>query len=386
LTLPFITGQSRLDLMSRRSSRRDFLRGRAAARTVADLTRRAAPGGDVDPWLADATAESYLVEVSRPAMACEFKVFLNAGQYEQGTETALLALDLVDALEDQMSVFRPESEISRLNRLAAEGPVEVEPRLFALLELALQLHADTGGAFDVTCGPLWKAWGFARREGRVPSDDELAEAMARVGSDLVELDQQQMTVRFRQPGVELNLGSIGKGYALDRFGELLKGAGVNDFLLHGGQSSVLAQGSRLLAEKSASAPAPFGWSVGLGHPTRRARRLAELRLRDRALGTSGTRTQYFRHKGRRYGHILDPRTGEPADELLSATVVAPSGAEADALSTAFYVMGAEKALEYCRARPELAAALVSAGDGPDGLEVRSIGLEEDELRLVKGDR
>ena len=371
--------------MSRKSSRREFLRGKSAARAVADLTRNVAPGGQADPWTVDATAESYLVGVSRRAMACQFKVFLNAGQYEQGTEAAIEALDLVEALEDQMSVFRPESEISRLNRLAAEGPVEVEPRLFALLELALDLHRETDGAFDVTCGPLWKVWGFARRAGRVPHDDELAEALGRVGSDLVELDGEQMPVRFRQPGLELNLGSIGKGYALDRFGDLLSGAGVNDFLLHGGQSSVLARGSRLPADKTASA-APFGWSVGVGHPTRKGQRLAELRLQDRALGTSGTRTQYFRHKGRRYGHILDPRTGQPADELLSATVLAPSGAEADALSTAFYVMGAQKAWEYCRARPQLAAVLVAAGDGPGGLEVRSIGLEEDELRLVKEDR
>ncbi len=371
--------------MSRKSSRRDFLKGKAAARAVADLAQKTAPGGVDDPWLADATAESYLVGVSRRAMACHFEVFLNAGQYEQGTEASLEALDLVEALEDQMSVFRRESEISRLNRLAAEAPVEVEPRLFELLELALELHKGTGGAFDVTSGPLWKAWGFARRAGRVPDQRELAEAMRKVGSDLVELDGEQMTVRFRQPGVELNLGSIGKGYALDRCRELLTGAGVDDFLLHGGQSSVLARGSRLPLDQAASESVPFGWSVGVRHPTRRGKRLAELRLHDRALGTSGTRTQYFRHQGRRYGHILDPRTGQPADGLLSATVVAPSAAEADALSTAFYVMGAVAALDYCQTRPLLAAVLVSASDGPDGIEVYSIGLEEDRLRILKGD-
>ena len=383
--MPRPASHSRLGLMSRKSSRRDFLRGRSAARAVADLAQKAVPGGADDPWLALTTAESYLVEVSRRAMACQFEVFLNAGQYEQGTEAALEALDLVEALEEQMSVFRPTSEISRLNRLAAEGPVEVEPRLFELLERALELHAATGGAFDVTSGPLWKAWGFARRAGRVPDDEELAEAMRNVGSHLVELDREQRTVRFRQPGVELSLGSIGKGYALDRCREVLTGAGVQDFLLHGGQSSVLAGGSRLLAHEAGAEAVPFGWSVGLGHPTRRGRRLAEIRLQDRALATSGTRTQYFRHKGRRYGHILDPRTGRPADGLLSATVLAPSAAEADALSTAFYVMGAEAALAYCRNRPELAAALVSGADGPDGLQIHSIGHEEDELRLVKGD-
>jgi thiamine biosynthesis lipoprotein len=371
--------------MSRKSSRRDFLRGKTAVRAVAQLAQKATGQGPIDPWPAGAAAESYLVEVGRRAMACQFTVFLNAGQYEQGTEAALAALDRVEALEAQMSVFRPDSEISRLNRLAAEGPVEVEPGLFGLLERAMELHRTTGGALDITSGPLWKAWGFARRAGRVPDEAELAEAMATVGSDLVELDREQQTVRFRRPGVELNLGGIGKGYALDRCREVLTGAGVDDFLLHGGQSSVLARGSRLPADRRDSGSASIGWSVGVGHPTRRGRRLAEIRLEDRALGTSGTRTQYFRHQGRRYGHILDPRTGEPAEGLLSATVVAERAAEADALSTAFYVMGLDEALAYCRDRPELGAVLVSASDDPEDLGVRAIGLEEDELRLVRGD-
>ena len=369
--------------MGRESSRRDFLRGKAAARAVADLARRAVSGRGADAWPAGADEEAYLVRISRRAMATQFEVFLNAGQYEGGTEAALEALDLVDALEDQMSVFRPTSEISRLNRRGADGPVEVEPRLFELLELAIRLHAETDRAFDVTSGPLWRAWGFARGAGRVPSDEELAEAIEDIGSHLVELDGEHHTVRFHRPGVELNLGSIGKGYALDRCAEMLMDAGVRDFLLHGGRSSVLARGSRKPIRQASPDALPAGWVVGVPDPTRRDKRLAELRLEDRALATSGTQTQYFRHQGRRYGHILDPRTGQPAEGLLSATVVAPSGAEADALSTALYVMGADKALEYCQSRPELGAVLVCPADRPEGLEVRSIGLEEDELRVLR---
>ena len=370
--------------MGRESNRRDFLRGKTAARAVADLARQAVPGAEADAWPADADEEAYLVRVSRRAMATEFAVFLNAGQYAGGTEAALEALDRVEALEAQMSVFRPKSEISRLNRQAAEGPVGVEPRLFALLELAIRLHAETDGAFDVTSGPLWRAWGFARREGRIPRREELAAAIERVGSHLVDLGAAQGTVRFRRPGVELNLGSIGKGYALDRCAESLVEAGVGDFLLHGGRSSVLARGSRRPIRPSPDAP-PAGWVVGVPDPTRPDRRLAELRLEDRALATSGTQTQYFRHQGRRYGHILDPRSGQPAEGLLSATVVAPSGAEADALSTAFYVMGADRALDYCGSRPDLGAALVCPADRPGGLEIRSIGLEEDELRVLRAE-
>ena len=368
--------------MSRKSSRRDFLKGKAAARAVADLARKAAPDERPDLWPTEATDQSCLIRVGREAMACRFEVLLVAGQYEGGTEASLQALDLVESLERQMTVFRPDSEINRLNRTCADGPVEVEPRLFELLELALELCSETAGAFDVTSAPLWKAWGFARRAGRVPGDEELARARQNVGSHLVELDGQRRTLRFRQPGVELNLGGIGKGYALDRAAEVLAAAGINDFLLSGGQSGILGRGSTMAIRPASPHAGPVGWVVGVRHPTQRGSRLAELRLRDRALGTSGSATQYFRHKGRRYGHILDPRTGQPAEGVLSVTVVAPTAAVADALSTAFYVIGPDSALEYCRSRPEIAAVLVSPAQRGSGIEVRSAGLEADELRIL----
>ncbi|MFH1924383.1 MAG: FAD:protein FMN transferase, partial [Planctomycetota bacterium] len=146
--------------MSRKASRRDFLKGKAAVRAVADLAQGAIPGDGPDPWSREAADQSYLIRVSRPAMATEFEVVLNAGQHEGGTEASLEALDLVEALEDQMSVFRATSEISRLNRSCADGSVKVEPRLCGLLELALKLHAETGGVLDITSSPLSKVWGF----------------------------------------------------------------------------------------------------------------------------------------------------------------------------------------------------------------------------------
>src|SRR5262249_48597115 len=145
--------------------------------------------------------------------------------------------------EDQLSVFRPDSEVSRLNRHAADEPLAVEPRLFALVELAMRISEQTGGAYDITAGPLSNAWGFTRRAGPIPDAELLAQARDCVGSRLVELDRERHTVRFTRPGMEINLGSIGKGYALDRCAELLAAAGIGDFLLHGGQSSVLARGA-----------------------------------------------------------------------------------------------------------------------------------------------
>jgi len=367
--------------MTHKSTRRDFLKGRSAVDPAADLAEgrlapETAPASHADPL-----AETYLVHVGRLAMASQFEVLLNAGQYEHGTEAALEALDLLGPLEDQLSVFRGGSQLSRLNLGAAEGPVVVEPPLFELLELCMRLWEETGGAFDISATPLWRVWGFARRAGAMPSQEQIAEALGRTGSHLVELDRQRRTVRFRVPGVELSLGSVGKGYAVDRAGAVLQRAGIGDFLVHGGLSSVLGRGSRMVRATGDSA-AGHGWSVGISHPLRPGKRLAEIRLHDRALGTSGAANQFFRHQGRRYGHILDPRTGWPAHGVLSATVLAPNATLADALATAFYVMGLEKASQYCRSRPELAAVLVSPVGRGNQFEIHSIGLEAGDLKIL----
>src|SRR3972149_3939718 len=149
--------------------------------------------------------------------------------------------------------------------------------------------------------------------------------------DHVVLDEAKRTIAFRRPGISVNLNCIGKGYALDRMAELLAGSGVPDYLLPGGRSSVWARGSRPGEDG-------VGWPIGLRHPLRPTERLAEFFLRDQALATSGSATQFFRHRGQQYGHILDPRTGRPAEGIFSATVIAASAARADALSTALYVM------------------------------------------------
>jgi thiamine biosynthesis lipoprotein len=141
-------------------------------------------------------------------------------------------------------------------------------------------------------------------------------------------------VRFLRPGVEINPGAIGKGWAIDRAVESLAAAGVASVLVHGGQSSVRARGTQGPAVEGR-----HGWRVGLRHPLRPGRRLATITLDDRALGTSGSGTQFFIDRGRRVGHILDPRTGLPAEGVISATVLAESAADADALATALYVLG-----------------------------------------------
>ncbi|MGD9724231.1 MAG: FAD:protein FMN transferase [Pirellulales bacterium] len=359
------------------STRREFLQGKAAADALVDAASGIAPGSGADLAAAVASQGTYLLRLSRSAMACEFELFFNAGQYPHAAEAGLAALDLVDRLEDQLSVFREHSEISRLNRHAADEPMAVEPPLFALLELAVEISRSTCGAYDITSGPLSRVWGFTRRAGKVPADSALTEALARVGSQHLQFDSLQHSVRFEQAGVEINLGSIGKGYALDRCAELFAAVGIHDALLHGGASSVLARGTH------GALPNGEGWLVGVRDPLRPRRRLGQLRVRDRALATSGTGVQFFTHDERRYGHILDPRSGRPAEGVLSTTVLAPTAAEADALSTAFYVMGPTAVGEYCAARPDLAAIVLCPAAREGGLERHMFGL--DQADWIEGD-
>lgn len=350
-----------------RSSRREFLQGKAAVEAIAQIDV-GADGAALPPVASD----SYLLRWSRRAMACTFEVFQNAGQYEHGAEAALAALDVVEQLEDQLSIYRDHSEISRLNRAAATGPVTVEPQLFALLAQAVGIHRETQGAFDVTSGPLSAVWGFTHRRGRIPASGDIETAQARTGSQHLALDEATSSVSFRRPGLEINLGSIGKGYALDRAAGAMAALGVDDFLLHGGSSSVLARGTH------GSPHGEPGWFVGLRNPLHPGRRLGRLRLVDRALATSGSGTQFFIHEGRRYGHILDPRTGWPAEGVLTASVLAPSAAEADALATAFYVMGPAAAGEYCKTHDGVAAVLVCPATREGSLRTHLFGLDPDD--------
>jgi len=385
------------------------LQGQAAAYLPASLTDTVAdipsaariapppaptPNAAVLPQTSSgAGRDSFLVSVRRRAMACEFEVQLAASRDDDSMEHVFAALDMVEKLESQMTVYRDDSEVIRINREAATRPVQVEPRLFAMLQMAEQLHVETDGAIDITSGPLSEAWGFSRREGRLPSDAVIASALGRVGMKHVVLDAQQQTVAFHRSGVNINFNCIGKGYALDRMAELLASNLVDDYLLHGGKSSVLARGNQpgnSASGKQQAGPNDAteseiphgGWIIGLRHPLRPAQRLAEFVLRDQALSTSGSGTQFFIRRGRRYGHILDPRTGRPAEGLYSATVVAPTAAEADALSTAFYVMGPAAVAEYCLTHPAVGALLVIPGPREGDVRLLHFGLSDEQWRQV----
>ena len=265
-------------------------------------------------------------------MACRFEVTL-ADEHAPWVGAARAALDDVDAIESRLSVFRDTSAVAALNRTAASGAVRVDEDLFSLVELCRRVHRDTDGAFDITSTPLSRCWGFLRRDGRRPAAGEIAAVMRRVGMHRVVTDDVDRTVCFQCEGVELNFGAIGKGWALDRMTQTLEADGVRHALLSAGQSSVRAIGGP--------------WSIGLTSPQMN-HALGQVTLRSGALGTSGAGVQFFEVDGKRFGHVIDPRTGWPASGALSVSVIAADAASADALSTAFYVGGLDLARSYCR--------------------------------------
>jgi FAD:protein FMN transferase len=301
---------------------------------------------------ATAPEADYWLRVHRRAMACRFEVTLG-GEDAVHVSAARQALDEVDAIEARLTVFRETSALVHVNRTAAAGPVALDDDLFGLLALCRQLHRETEGAFDVTSTPLSRVWGFLRREGRLPSEPEIASALGVVGMDRVSLDLARRAVCFDREGVELNLGAVGKGWALDAVARGLRARGVRRALLSAGRSSVLAIGS-----------AGRGWPIDLTSP-RVATRIARVHLRAGSLATSGTGEQYFEIDGRRFGHVLDPRTGWPAESgVLGVSVIARRAAVSDALSTAFLVGGTDLARRYCAAHAPVMAVVMPADGTP----------------------
>ena len=267
------------------------------------------------------------VTLAANAMATRFELVLDGGDDAGLRAAGEDALDEIARLDAQLSFYRSSSDVSWINGRAAFEPVLVEPRLFELLERCLALSAATDGAFDITIAPLMKAWGFTSGSGAHPDPAALARARALVGSGGVELDSARRTVRFARPGMLIDLGSAGKGYAVDRAIARLRENGVRCGLLHGGTSSVHAIGAPRRSD---------GWRIGWRPDGAPARTFA---LHDSALAVSAVHGKAFRANGRVFGHVMDPQSGQPADVTRSAVVTGPNSLVCDALSTALLVRG-----------------------------------------------
>ncbi|MFO0812853.1 MAG: FAD:protein FMN transferase [Gemmatales bacterium] len=298
-------------------------------------------------------AEQTLVRYARPAMGTVFEIVLPFG-HSLPTSFIHDAFDLIDEIESWMSIYRTDSEVSEVNRRAGREPVAISEELYQILRYSLLICQWTEGAFDVASGAIVDAWGFVRGPRRVPADAERQQALNHSGYQHVELGER--TVRFLCPGLQLNFGSIGKGYALDAVAAYFdKHAPCQPVLLHGGKSSILALGS--------PPGHSHGWSVRIEHPWNPQGHLATLYLQNEAIATSAATFKHLVHEGRKLGHILDPRTGWPANGIASATARTSTAALADALSTAFFVMGVEETLRFCKGR-ELATAMLL----PEGMQ------------------
>ncbi len=321
------------------------------------------------------------VTLARNAMATRFEIVLHGSDPVALRAAGEEALDEIERLEAQLSLFRPSSEIAHLNARAAREPVRVSPPVLALIEHARRLSSETGGAFDITVAPLVRCWGFMGGTGRQPAPDELAAAREKVGMHLVLCNSADGTVSFARDGVMLDLGAIGKGYAIERGAELLREAGIQSALLHGGTSTVYGLGSP---------PGDEGWQIAIENPFGREPRVsaastsagsgpshggpfAVVSLRNEALSVSAIWGKYFEQEGRRLGHVIDPRTGESVSAALLAAVVLPSATETDALSTALLTLGPEGHDALANLRPGMRAVVAAERNGQ--LEIRSRGIK-----------
>jgi len=262
-------------------------------------------------------------------------------------QAAAAAFAEVDRLEADLSRFIENSDISRINNLPANQPLLIGLAAFECLQLSTRMYAETDGAFDITIGFLLDCWRNEDDTPRTPSQEELNLARQRTGTGLLKLDEVEHTVKLLAAPVQVDLGGIGKGYAVDRMAELLRDWSIDTTLISGGYSSVLAL----------DAPAGTkGWPVTLSDPGNRRQILARPNLKHRALSGSGLQ------KG---GHIIDPRTARPVKGKRAAWACAPDAATADALSTAFMVMTPDEIKKYCLRHPDVLAMVILEHGGKD---------------------
>jgi thiamine biosynthesis lipoprotein len=293
-------------------------------------------------------AQPVMYQEARSLMWTRFEIVAFGTDRARLAEAAEAAFEEIDRLDHQMSNYSETSELTYINRNAARAEVIVEAELFDLLKLSLDYSRATGGAFDITVGPLMKAWGFFKGQGRLPDPKELSSVMARVGYQHVSLDEKARTIRFDREGVELDLGGIAKGYAVDRAAEILRESGVSSAFITAGTSSIYAIGAP---------PNKASWRVEISDPMVRSSSQTSIELRDQSISTSGCHEKTFEMGGKTYCHIMNPRTGYPIDGVLSATIITPRGVEAEALSKAVMVMGVEKAKDFLKQRKDTRAII-----------------------------
>jgi len=288
----------------------------------------AAPADGQASWAG--TADLVRAEGRAYCMGTIFNIVAYGTQREHLESAITKALGEASRLDEMLSNYRPESELSRVNRLGGQGRVSVSSEFFQFLSACLAYSAASEGTFDITVGPLVKASGFYKGTGRLPQPDEILQALGKVGYKNIILDEQNVTVRFAQEGVELDPGGIGKGFAVDKMVEILKQDQVCSALISAGGSTIYALGAP---------PSQPGWKVAIKDPGKPSQPAEIVRLKNEAVSTSGNYEKFFWADGKICGHIMDPRSGYAASGTLAVSVIAPRTIDSEAWAKPYFVLG-----------------------------------------------
>jgi thiamine biosynthesis lipoprotein len=268
------------------------------------------------------------IETSIDAMGGAFSIVAYGPDSNILRAAAEAAGEEVKRIELLMSNYIPTSEWSQINQGAAKGPVRVSSETIEILEACKRYHKLSGGTFDITVGPLMKIWGFYKGSGHLPHRAEVRVALNRVGSDKIRIEGD--AVSFEKSGMEIDPGGIGKGYAVDRIAAILKENGVHSALISAARSSIYAMGAP---------PNEKGWRVAIRDPKDAKKVAQEVILHDESMSTSGNYEKFFFAEGKLYSHIMDPRTGFPAQGMLSVSVIAPRCIDSEAWTKPIYIQG-----------------------------------------------
>ncbi|MCI0499567.1 MAG: FAD:protein FMN transferase [Planctomycetales bacterium] len=292
---------------------------------------------------------------SRITMGTFARIVVVAADPQQARDAMEAALEKIYDIERRMSDYDPNSLLSQVNRRAFEAPVAVDEELFEVLAASVEYSRLSGGAFDVTIGPVVQLWRKAKITGIAPTPEQLQRAKESVGYQNLILDTENHTVKFSKEGMFVDLGGIAKGYAVDKGIEILQKAGVK-----GGMVDI---GGNLRCFGTPANNIPH-WFIGLQDPASEENILAKLKLDDRAVATSGDYRRFVVIAGQKHSHIINPATAESAQTLSSVTIIAPTAIATDALSTAVTVMGDKKGMALIESIPGVEAILIPQGENP----------------------
>ncbi|MHC4943579.1 MAG: FAD:protein FMN transferase [Planctomycetota bacterium] len=295
------------------------------------------------------------LRLARYAMGTRFEIALFGEDRVQLRAAGEAALDEIDFLNDQLDLFKPDSFLSHLNRQAHSRPVRMDSDLFALFEICREVHEASEGAFDITVGPLMQSRGFRDHASGRFRDVAPEDALKQVGSQKILLDRERCTLEYLEPDMAVDLGAVAKGFALDRAAGILREAGVEQALLHGGTSTIMALGAP---------PGREGWLVAMEDPRGNEVLIGKVRLKNSAMSLSSPRGRIKEQDGRIEGHVMDPRSGSPAETAMLAAAVSSSATLSDAWSTALLVRGRALLAPWV-AREEARAGLVCLERGDD---------------------